>query len=400
MVDAIAARSADGAPRPAPSKAVPAARAVPATGASVAAYRDFARTAVHAPPQSPDWVSAWTETNRTDAILATLYFGDRPVVALALEVSRVGPFKVARFMGGRHANGNFAVADKAWLATATAEDVDRLMRAIAQARPDVDLVALERLLADCDGLANPLLRLPSSPSPNVALAVDLDGGFEAVLGRTPGKKKAKRHRSQERKYEAVGGAQRFVATTEAETGAMLDAFFAMKAQRFRAMGIADVFEPEETRWFYRKLFAKALGQERPAFVLHGLKVGDAYRAVTGSSWAGSRFICEFGAIADDELAHVSPGEYLFFDNIGEACGQGFGIYDFSVGDEPYKRTWCDLELRHADVYVPLTVKGRAYATGMRSAAALKRAIKGNQALWAAVKRLRTMTRGKDQPDAD
>ena len=366
----------------------------------MAAYRDFARTAVYAPAQGPDWVSAWTETSGTDAILATLHDGDRPVLALALEVRREGPFKVARFMGGRHANGNFAMADKAWLATATVEDIDRLMRAIAQARPDTDLVALERLLADFDGLANPLLKLPSSPSPNVALAVDLDGGFEAVLGRTPGKKKAKRHRSQERKYEAAGGAQRLVATTEAETGAMLDAFFAMKAQRFRAMGIADVFEPQDIRSFFRRLFTDALGHERPAFVLHGLKVGDTYRAVTGSSRAGSRFICEFGAIADDELAHVSPGEYLFFDNIGEACGQGFTIYDFSVGDEPYKRTWCDLEIGHADVYVPLTIKGRAYAAGMRSAAALKRAIKGNQALWAAVKRLRAMARGKDQPEAD
>ena len=37
---------------------------------------------------------------------------------------------------------------------------------------------------------------------------------------------------------------------------------------------------------------------------------------------GNTLICEFGAIAEDELAHASPGDFLFFDNIREACESG------------------------------------------------------------------------------
>jgi CelD/BcsL family acetyltransferase involved in cellulose biosynthesis len=351
-------------------------------------------TNIYAPAQSPEWVSTWIDASRPDAVIATLSANGRPMMSVALEVGREGPFRIARFLGGKHANGNFPAADKNWLATATTHDIDVLVRAIAKARPDIDLLAFDRLIGDFKGLPNPLLKLPSAPSPNVALAVDLDGGFERVLTRTSGKKKRKRHRSQERKYEAVGGARRTMATTTDQANAMLDAFFAMKEQRFGAMGITDVFADDNVRSFFRKLFVDALTRENSSFVLHGLEVGGKYRAVTGSSLAGNRLVCEFGAISDDELAYASPGEYLFFDNISEACGQGFGVYDFSVGDEPYKRQWCDLEILHADVLVPLTAKGRIYALGLRSLSRAKATVKNNDRLWALIKRLRSGVRGK------
>ncbi|PWK67500.1 GNAT family N-acetyltransferase [Aminobacter sp. AP02] len=357
-------------------------------------------TTIYAPAQSPVWVSAWMNTNNPDAFVATLSANGRPVVSVALEVRREGPFRIARFLGGTHANGNFPAVDREWLPTATTHDIDALISAIGRARQDVDLVALDRLVASFDGLPNPLLKLPSAPSPNVALAVNLDGGFETVLARTNGTRKRKRHRSQQRKYDSVGGARRTTAANAADANAMIDAFFAMKQQRFGSMGITDVFADAEVRSFFRKLFVGALQHDKPPFVLHGLEVAGKYRAITGTSRAGSRLICEFGAIADDELAYASPGEYLFFDNIAEASRQGYAVYDFSVGDEPYKRQWCDIEIRHADVLVPLTAKGRLYALGLKSTSRIKGAIKNNPTLWPLVKRLRSGVRGKSAPVGD
>lgn len=395
MVDAIALRDTGGPKDRLADIAGTIATAGPASNEELTTYAELARQAAHGPAQDPAWVAAWIGATGADALVVTLRVSGRPVLALALEIRREGAFRTARFMGGKHANGNFPMADRAWLDTAGTAEIEAVVGAIARARPDIDLVAFDRLSADFDGLPNPLLRLPSTPSPNVALAVDLTGGFEAVLGRTSGKKKAKRHRSQERKYEAVGGARRVIARSQAETDAMLDAFFAMKAQRFHAMGITDVFASAEVQAFFRQLFAEALGSSRPPFLLHGLEVGGKYRAVTGSSRAGNRFICEFGAIADDDLGHISPGEYLFFDNIAEACEQGFAIYDFSVGDEPYKRQWCDVELRHHDVLVPLTAKGKALALSLKAAARAKAFVKNSPGLWQFVKRARAGLRGGD-----
>lgn len=352
---------------------------------------------VSAPAQSAQWVGAWVAHGGGDGLFASVLEAGRPVFCLALEVVQSGPFRVARFMGGSHANGNFPLC---LAGSMPVERLQALFQAIHAQRPDIDLLRLERLADEIDGQRNPLLALSHRPSPNVALAVDLAGGFEALLARTSAKRKRKKHRSQTRKFDAAGGFRRVTAKDGAEVDRLLQAFLAMKEQRFRKMGIPNVFADRGVQAFFAALFKKGLTSTPPRFVLHGLEVGGKLRAVTGSSLAGSRLVCEFGAIMEDELAFASPGDFLFFENIREAAESGMKLYDFSVGDEPYKRLWCDTEITQYDVLVALSPKGRAYGRVLEAASALKARIKGSPFLWRIVKRLRrqkTATAGVD-PD--
>ncbi|WFP61163.1 GNAT family N-acetyltransferase [Mesorhizobium sp. WSM4904] len=397
MVDAAA--SFDGnrvAANEAPARAPASSpdRLTTAVGAGLADYAEFCASALFAPAQSASWVRNWAAETKSDMVVATLNIEDRPAFSLALEVVRSGPFRVARFAGGRHANGNFPAAHPRLLPSIDGPEIRSLFSAIAKARPDIDLVSLERLLPDLDGAANPLAAMPNFASPNLALAVDLDGGFDALLARASGKRKRKKHRSQTRKFEAVGSFRRIEARSRKEVDRLLGAFFDMKEARFAKMGIANVFDDEGVRAFFQALFADALAEEKPSFLLHGLEVAGKLRAVTGSSRSGKRLICEFGAIAEDDLASTSPGDFLFFDNIQEACELGFDVYDFSVGDEPYKRLWCDIEVRHLEVLAPLTLKGRALATGLRQGSRAKAFIKNNPTVWKLTKMLRRKAAGQ------
>ncbi|RRI00934.1 GNAT family N-acetyltransferase [Mesorhizobium tamadayense] len=397
MVDAAA--SFDGnrvAVNEAPARAPASSqgRLTTAVSAGLADYAELCASALFAPPQSASWVRNWAAETKADMVVATLNVEGRPALSLALEVVRNGPFHIARFAGGRHANGNFPAFDARALPTIDGPAIRSLLSAIAKVRPDVDLVSLERLLPDLDSVANPLAALPGFQSPNLALAVDLVGGFDALLARASGKRKRKKHRSQTRKFEAVGSFRRIEARTQQDVDRLLDAFFDMKEVRFAKMGIANVFGDEDVRAFFRALFADALAEQQPSFLLHGLEVAGKLRAITGSSRSGKRLICEFGAIAEDDLAFTSPGDFLFFDNIQEACELGFDVYDFSVGDEPYKRLWCDIELQHFEVLAPLTLKGRALATGFRQGARAKAFIKNNPTVWKLTKMLRRKTAGQ------
>ena len=403
MVDAAA--SFDGnrlAATEASPRVLPGASAVSvsaASGEALADYVEFCRSALFAPAQSSGWVRHWTAQIAPDWLIATLTAEGRPVFVLALEIGRRGPLRVARFMGGRHANGNFVAGDPRWLLKPDVTSIRSMLSAVRRARPEIDLIVLERLLPDLDGVANPLACLPHFPSPNLSLAVDLAGGFDALLARASGKRKRKKHRAQMRKFDAVGSHRRIEAKTADEVNRLLDAFFEMKEFRFRKMGIANVFGDNEVRAFFRALFIDALAEDRPSFVLHGLEVAGKLRAVTGSSRSGKRLICEFGAIADDDLGHTSPGDFLFFDNIQEACETGFSVYDFSVGDEPYKRLWCDIETQHFEVLVPLTPKGRMLALVLQQGARLKAFVKHNPTIWKLTKSLRKKTAGQTAPAA-
>jgi CelD/BcsL family acetyltransferase involved in cellulose biosynthesis len=363
------------------------------------AYALLAGSAPTGPAQRPEWLEAWSRNVNPDCILATARQDKGVAFALPLEIVREGPFRIARTPGGSHANGNFFAAAPAFHRSPPARaQMARIFRAVAAARPDVDVIALERLAPGLDGFDNPLRALPHAASPNIALAVDLSGGFEPLVDRMSGKRKRKKHRSQLRKFEAAGGYRCIRAGTAEEVDRLLSALFAMKQERFRKMGVADVFGKAEIKAFFGDLFGAALKEREPRFQLSGLEVGGKLRAVAGYSYTGKRVVCDFASFAEDELYAASPGEFLFFHDIEQACAAGMGIFDFSVGDEPYKRAWCEIETRQFDVLVALTAKGHAAVAAKRAAARAKSFVKNSPLAWRLARMVRARNASKPATD--
>ncbi len=356
---------------------------------SSSGYAEFCARASHAPHQSPRFLGAWADATGSKIFVVSVARDGRDILKLPLEIVTKGPFRQARFPGGQHANGNQAPSLPAEY---TAADLSAsIVAAIRSAIPGADLLALERLAPAVGGTPNPLAAMTTGTSPNVALSVHLDGGFEALLDRSSGKRKRKKHRSQLRKFEAAGGFRLIRPDRPGDTDLLLDAFFTMKAERFAQMGIPNVFAEPGCVAFMRNLYREG----RPDFILHGLEIGGKLRAVTGSSLCGDRMICDISAIASDELTGTSPGDFLFHEMIREACERGLAVFDFSVGDEHYKRLWCDTETWQSDVFMPLTARGAAAVTVARSIAAMKRAIKSNPLVWSLAKRQRKNVAGRD-----
>jgi CelD/BcsL family acetyltransferase involved in cellulose biosynthesis len=354
-------------------------------------YRSFAEHRIIGPAQHPVWAKAWSRQADAKPILVEVSRNGATALMLPLEVVTLHGVRMARFMGGRHANSNFPAFN--------GSEIDRLAlgkalrTALNAADLTVDVLALERMSPDREGQSNPLVLNGAQASPNLALATKLGSPFDLLVKTKEYRGKAKKHRSQQRKYEAVGGFMRKEAATPAETAQLLDAFFALKAERFKQAGIPDPFEPASVRAAFHALFADALSEPEPPFRLQALEVENKPRAITGSSYGSDRITCEFGAIASDQLAKLSPGELLFYLNIKEAADKGCAFYDFGVGDEPYKRQWCDVETELWDVFMPLTLKGRASVAALATSANLKLMLKRNQRLWQVFKDMRRRLAG-------
>ncbi|WP_170990099.1 GNAT family N-acetyltransferase [Aquamicrobium sp. LC103] len=399
MTTAVERMPATRGAKPIAMRGSTSATAAPADAAALERYADFCGTAVLAPTQHPVWIKAWVKATAADGLVLALSLDGRPALMLALEVVRKGPFRIARFMGGDHANGNFPAVLAEAAASLTSADLDMLMDAIRDARPDIDIVELHRQNHGQGGLRNPLMLLPQGRSPNVSLAADLDGGFDALLERASGKRKRKKYRLALRKFDEAGGHRLIEAATPGETERLLSEFFVMKAERFRKKGIPDVFAAPEIKAFFHALFRDALAEPSPPFVLHAVEVGGVLRAVNGLSIGSDRVICDFGGIREDELINASPGFFLDYSNVEQACQSGAAIYDFSVGDEDYKRSWCDLETWQFDNFVALSAKGAALRQASRLRSRIVGFVKSNERLWSFVKRLRKGVAGRtsDQP---
>jgi CelD/BcsL family acetyltransferase involved in cellulose biosynthesis len=145
------------------------------------------------------------------------------------------------------------------------------------------------------------------------------------------------------------------------------------------MGVGNLFAKPGHAEFYRALASEPATR----YLVHvsRLDVGAAAAAVNlGLIYRG----CYYHLLAsfdDGELARFGPGAAHLHELLHYAIDRGLHIFDFTIGDERYKRDWCDTELKLYDHTAAATWLGVLVAMPMRAAQRLKRWIKQTPALW-------------------
>jgi CelD/BcsL family acetyltransferase involved in cellulose biosynthesis len=343
---------------------------------------------------SPHWVGHWAKHVNANIAIATVKRGGQVILALALEIVDKSGLNVAQFVGGSHANANFPAMTEGM---SQAESVSFLTQLVAQLKLkpwSIDAIMLERQLEELSGIANPLVAMGSSTSPNVSLSLSVNQSFEAVLDQNSGKRKRKRYRSQQRKFEAVGGFNIVNPDAKEDVEPLLDQYFAMKAHQLRGKGVANVFGNPKEQIFFKSLFSDHGPHHDHHFYLSSLNVDQKTRAIYGCSMHGLRQMVHFTAFSDDELSIASPGDFLNFALIEQACKADTQMFDLGVGDEGYKRSWCDIETWHRDTIIGVSLRGKFSKLQFDGTRSVKRWIKNNEKLWAFAKRVRKLKAGR------
>ena len=122
--------------------------------------------------------------------------------------------------------------------------------------------------------------------------------------------------------------------------------------------------------------------------LSRLDVGDTWAAVNLGLTFGDCYYHVLASYDDGEVSRFGPGAAHLRELLQYALRRGCKRFDFTIGDEPYKRDWCETEQQLFDHSAAVTLRGRpaaALALGWRRA---KRAIKHSAPLWNAVVRVR------------
>lgn len=357
---------------------------------------------VHGIAQSALWTKHWQQNVNPDCLVLALYIDEKPALLLPLEIIHQQRQNIARFIGGSHANCNFPVLFTASAAQISKEHIEALIDCLKAARPDIALVSLTRQMENWLGFNNPLLQLKHQLNANPVLIASLPDSFDAILERSNAARKRKKHRQHTRRYDETGEWRIYTAKTEAEVITAFDAFFAMKSHRFASQGIANSFAGDELQAFFHQLFADPQNDVQRQYRLHVLEVAGKPRAVISCAYWQSPSLenrpvqhgltVEFGAFADDDLVTASPGDFLFHESIATAITEQLDYFSFGIGEEKYKRDWCDIELPLYDSHIALTLKGRLSASLNQLRSGIIYRIKTNRRLWPLVKKLRAKLR--------
>jgi len=354
--------------------------------------------------QSRAWVEAWTDGTGVDLAIVTLEQNGSPFAILPLEIEQMNGLKIARFAGTAYSNENTGLVDthkQGRLEPISARD---LGRALSQAGLAADIVLFDKMTPET-AARPPFSALPRVFHQNPSLQLPLLPDFAAVLAQINGKRRRKKFRVSERRLEAMGGYRHITGDTDDQALRLLDTFLDQKPVRLTAQGLPNVFADPGIHAFLRQLATTRDADGKAALELHGIELaGGEFQgeiiAVAGLTIKDGHVTCQFGSISEDIAADASAGELLFFRMIEHYSTDQYEVFDFGVGDQLYKRSWCPQRTALVDCYVPLNLKGRLAAPLVAGAIRLKRAIKTSPALHRIASRLRGLTLSKPQVPAE
>jgi CelD/BcsL family acetyltransferase involved in cellulose biosynthesis len=168
----------------------------------------------------------------------------------------------------------------------------------------------------------------------------------------------------------------------------LDTLMAQKSKALVAMGIADLFARPGHREFYLALAVNA-GMRNLVHVSR-LDVGTTVVAANfGLLFRGSYYHL-LASYNDGEISRFGPGTAHLHELIRYAIERDCRVFDFTIGDESYKRDWSDTEVKIYDHVSAATPRGNLAAIPLVAVCRLKRWIKQTPMAWKAAFRLRAL----------
>ncbi|GJE45223.1 GNAT family N-acetyltransferase [Methylobacterium soli] len=350
------------------------------------------------PYQRFDWVASYRVAEVDPGALRVIVLREadgRPRLLLPLTVTRERGVRVARVVGGYHANYHLPLFASREAAAIPGDDLRALLAEVGR-EAGIDVYVLAHQPRTWEGAANPLsLGGMASPSDAYGMRLGLDPE-ETVRRAFSADARKKLRQKEKRLVETVGPVAYRCAATQEESATFLAAFYLQKSARFASLGIRNPYAEAPIRRFLARAAGPGDGSGRPAMELHALVARDSGRvlATFGAAVSEDRFSGMMTAFeADPEIARCSPGDLLLHHLVREQAARGRRGFDLGVGEARYKASICDETIELVTVTIPVTLRGRLQGLALEGLGRLKARIKRSPRLWALAQKARRLRAG-------
>lgn len=358
-------------------------------------WREFQAVADGTVFQTFEWLSTWHRCVGAPAgvrcAIVTGHDAAGLLFLLPFAIERAGGLSVLTWLGSDLCDYNAPWLAPDFSARMPEDRVPLLLEQVfARLRTDArfryDLVRFEKMPARVGAQANPLLHLACSLNPSGAHMTRLGDDWESYYKSKRSASTRQRDRSKRKRLAEIGQVAFVTPETDADIAATLDTLIAQKAKSFAARGITNIFARRGYRAFFHAIACEPVN--RAFSHVSRLDVGADATAVNLGLVFRDCYYHVLASYTEGDMSRLGPGTAHLHDLMRYAIGRGCRIYDFTIGDEGYKRDWCEIELELYDYISPATLPGVLAAAATRLGRALKRWIKQTPALW----RMATRTR--------
>jgi CelD/BcsL family acetyltransferase involved in cellulose biosynthesis len=345
------------------------------------------------PFQTFDWLAAWQRhigvLNDVRPAIILARRGSDALFLLPLAVEPTGFVRRLTFLGESLADYNAPLLARD-AARSLSDQFVALWREslrLIQSRPALrhDMVVLPKMPKRIGAQDNPMLTLAVRLHPSNAYETALTDDWETFYNAKRSSATRRRDRTKLKKLGDLG-AVRFVEPRDDELPATMDTLIAQKSRAFERMGVPNMFARGGHAAFYRDL-----AQSQRALVhVSRLDVGDTMAAVNLGLTFGDCYYHILASYDDGEVSRFGPGAAHLRELLQYAIRRGCKRFDFTIGDESYKRDWCESEQQLFDHSAAVTLRGLPSAAVAMAWGRTKRAIKHSAWAWTLTQRLRAM----------
>ena len=358
-------------------------------------WRRFEQVADCTVFQSFDWLSTWQKhvgalTQTTPAVVLGRRRSGELLFILPLATRRTGALTQLAFLGrdlGDY-NAPLLAPDFADVIGSRFPTLWRDICAALQSDPRHrhDMVLLDKMPERIGGQRNPFLQLEVTLNPSGAYLTSLMPTWDDFYTAKRSSATRRRDRTKRKRLAESGEVQMVTPCDPDAIADTLATLLDQKQRSFARMGVSNIFERPGYRAFF---FDLATGPQTRALVhVSRLEVGSFPAATNLGLVFRGGYYHVIASYDDGPLARFGPGAAHLHDLMHHAIERGCTFFDFTIGDEPYKRDWCDAEIRIYDHVATAGVRGWLMASGMNVRSRAKRAVKQSAWLWPAAMRLR------------
>jgi CelD/BcsL family acetyltransferase involved in cellulose biosynthesis len=329
--------------------------------AAAAAWQRAESVCAHYGFQSFAWLDTWQQTIGAAEGVAPLlvYVADTagaPVMLLPLGIRREKTCRVLCFLGDDPTDYHAPLIAPDFTAEVTAGEFAALWSRILDRLPPVDAIDLRKMPAEIEGVPNPMTMLAGALPADVALSTALPANF-AEFATARSTSFFAQNRRKRRQLAALGEVAFEIPQDGATRRDVLHTAFRQKSRRVAETGARNRLG----RAGYKEFYERVAARRRAGDGLHVscLRVGGTIVATHVGLVHGRRFYILMPGFEDGIWMKYSAGRLLIESLIDWAITQRLAIFDFTIGDEDYKRSWAEIEMPLYALHAACSAKGAA-----------------------------------------
>ena len=351
-----------------------------------AEWRELETHAELTPFQSFDWVNCWlsnvgSEKNTRPVLVVIRNDRGAPALVAPLCIESTGPFRALTWLGSQINDYNAPIlgSDDADCQRIHDQFPDIWLEVVEHLRSienfGFDLVNFSKMPALVGAHQNPFVKLDVTLNPNRAHMASLPATWDEMYGRRSSNTR-NRDRSKLRRLNELGEVKYIEPKNASEKLAITRKLLQMKSQQLAEMGARNRFAAES----YRK-FIEAVSKVDGSTHISALQIGGNVAAANLGFILNKRYYHFLMAYDHGEVSKFGPGAAHLRELLQFAIRSGAETFDFTIGDEAYKKDWCDKEMQLYDHRTSQTIRGQIAVFGVQHVTKSKRFIKNSNWAW-------------------